>query len=556
MVDCTVLYCFVFISGETMSDKKRKRVVLSLQQKLEIIDRLEKGISVQSLASEYNVGEQTVRDIRKKKTDLMKFTSCAESSIGLKKRKTMKKSTYESLDMAMLEWFTQQRALGNPISGVICTEKAKLFFESLGIEGKFDASSGWLYRFKQRHGIRELDIQGEILSGDKDAAEEFVADFNKFVESENLLPEQIFNTDESGLYWKCLPTKTLAFQTEKNAPGHKVSKERLTILTCSNASGTKKLKMVVIGKAKKPRSFKGTEAKNLPVLYYNQKKGWMNQLIFGDWFKHHFVPQVKDYLKAAGLPEKAVLVLDNAPSHPSEASLKSDDGKIFVKYLPPNVTALIQPMDQGVIASFKKMYRTDVLRKLIEEENDLKTFLKKFTILDAIYESASAWEKVKKTTLIRAWKKIFPDIDDGEEFSGFSQESIMSAEELAKMAVEVPGGEQVDADNIISWFECDIDLPAFEQKSDEDIIRSVMEGEGDAVSEGEEDEEEGEGASSQTITHSAALLHVESLLDYIEGQDDALLSDKIVLRKLRSQIMKKQQSAKKQTTMKDFFKSN
>lgn len=85
----------------------------------------------------------------------------------------------------------------------------------MGLEGNFDASSGWLYCFKQRHGIRDLDIPGEALSGDKEAAEKFVAEFNNFVTAENLLPEQIFNADESGLYWKCLPLKTLAFQKEK-----------------------------------------------------------------------------------------------------------------------------------------------------------------------------------------------------------------------------------------------------------------------------------------------------------------------------------------------------
>lgn len=83
----------------------------------------------------------------------------------------MKKATFETLDKTMLEWFTQQCALGNPVNGVICAEKAKIFFEVLGLEGTFDASSRWLYRFKQRHGIRNLDIQGEVLSGDKDAVE-------------------------------------------------------------------------------------------------------------------------------------------------------------------------------------------------------------------------------------------------------------------------------------------------------------------------------------------------------------------------------------------------
>jgi hypothetical protein len=40
-------------------------------------------------------------------------------------------------------------------------------------------------------------------------------------------------------------------------------------MCCSNASGTHKLKLAVIGKANKQRSFKGTEASKLPVHYFN-----------------------------------------------------------------------------------------------------------------------------------------------------------------------------------------------------------------------------------------------------------------------------------------------
>jgi hypothetical protein len=72
----------------------------------------------------------------------------------------MKKSNYEDLDKAMLVWFNQQRSQGTPMSGLICTKRAKFFFEALGLEGNFDVSSSWLTRFKQQHGIREISIQG------------------------------------------------------------------------------------------------------------------------------------------------------------------------------------------------------------------------------------------------------------------------------------------------------------------------------------------------------------------------------------------------------------
>ena len=94
----------------------------------------------------------------------------------------MKMSTYAELDKAMLEWFQQKRADGTQV----CAKQAQFFFKVLGIEGEFNASSGWLTRFKQRHDIWEIAIQGEKLSGDNKAASEFCSEFHEFVARENL----------------------------------------------------------------------------------------------------------------------------------------------------------------------------------------------------------------------------------------------------------------------------------------------------------------------------------------------------------------------------------
>ena len=59
---------------------------------------------------------------------------------------------------------------GAPISGSILMQKAKLMHTSLypdASKESFKASNGWLNRFKQRHGIRQLKLQGEALSADR-----------------------------------------------------------------------------------------------------------------------------------------------------------------------------------------------------------------------------------------------------------------------------------------------------------------------------------------------------------------------------------------------------
>jgi len=136
-----------------------------------------------------------------------------------------------------------------------------------------------------------------------------------------------------------LPKKTLAPKLHSVAKGHKVKKERVTLLPCSNASGDLKFPLLVIGKSAKPRAFKNINMSALPAQYTSQQFAWMIGNIFKNWFFETFVPTTKTFLKQKKLPKKAVLFIDNAPCHPSENEIR--DGEIYVKFLPRNVMALI-----------------------------------------------------------------------------------------------------------------------------------------------------------------------------------------------------------------------
>ena len=100
---------------------------------------------------------------------------------------------------------------------------------------------------------------------------------------------------------------------ERNTSGVKVAK-RLDNPPCMY-----KLKPVVVGKYRKPRSFKNVNMEALPVHAMQSKNAWMDTDI---WFHLQFVPAVKQHLQSLG---KAILLVDNCAAHSLEDILCSEE---------------------------------------------------------------------------------------------------------------------------------------------------------------------------------------------------------------------------------------
>ncbi len=65
--------------------------------------------------------------------------------------------------------------------------------------------------------------------------------------------KDVFNCDETGLFWRGIPNRTMALKSDQ-CKGGKLAKKRLTVMLTVSALG-EKLKPLVIGKAKMPRAF-------------------------------------------------------------------------------------------------------------------------------------------------------------------------------------------------------------------------------------------------------------------------------------------------------------
>ena len=283
--------------------------------------------------------------------------------------------------------------LGTPISGLLLMAKSlqlhPIVFPNDTSPSSLKAETGWLKRFKDRHGIRALSIQGESLSAVTEDIDCFKDRLSKIMEEKCLTLNQVFNCDETGLYWKLMPDKTLVSSREKETKGLKKNlKIRVTLTACANANGSIKLPLVLIHKSARPRCFKHIDIRDRPVHYYALKSSWMDSTIFTKWFHQQFVPECHKALNEKGIAPKALLGLDNTTSHPDISSISFDDGQITCLYLPLNTTSLLQPMDQGVLQTLKCLYKHDLLLRMLDEEcngsMNFAQFLKAINIKDPV----------------------------------------------------------------------------------------------------------------------------------------------------------------------------
>ena len=111
-----------------------------------------------------------------------------------------------------------------------------------------------------------------------------------------------------------------------------------------------------------------------------------------------------------------MLLLDNAPSHPNEQELIGDEGFIRVLYMPPNVTSLIQPMDQNIIRVTKLFYKNALASKMASSDEDVATILKNMTLKDTAFLLANSWKKIDSVLIKNCWKQILSSEEEDEDF--------------------------------------------------------------------------------------------------------------------------------------------
>ncbi|XP_070591828.1 tigger transposable element-derived protein 1-like [Erythrolamprus reginae] len=515
-------------------DAKKSRKMLTIKEKIELLDMLKEGRSYADVGRHYGINELSVRYIRKDKkkirqTSLITFNKAAKRMVTPRNKRLMKMEAALSvwvqdcrkksiaLDTNTIRTKAQQlyTRLANTEGGDADEGKEPFSNTDEGKEGAgegaddsedpqpststassapstFTASKGWFDKFQRCYGLRSVSLHGEAASADTGAAEQYVhGTFKDLIEEGAYLPEQVFNMEETGLFWKRMPSQTFLMQDEAKAPGFKAPKDRVTLIMYGNAAGFL-MKPGLIYKSRNPRVLKNRNKNALPVYWMHNPKAWITKALTRDWFHQCFIPQVKDYLAGKGLNFKVLLLMDNAGGHDD---LAHEHAGVQVEFLPPNTTSLIQPMDQGVIRAFKALYTRNSLGSLMEamdaDENfTLRGYWHQYTIASCLKNIQNALMAMKSQTMNACWKKLWPEVV--HDYKGFAPEEIQHAavQKSVKLAQALGGEGFIDmTPDEVNGLLDEHGLPLTD-KDLEELTRSASEEEEEEEAEQAEEEED------------------------------------------------------------------
>jgi hypothetical protein len=222
---------------------------------LKIIEEVEKnpGEKRVYIAKRLGLAASTLNPIFAKKDEIrQQIEKCGNAC---KKRKTGKKSTFAELETVLFTWYQQAQASSIPIDGTTLREKVKIIAARLNIDN-FSASNVWVRRFKDRHGLVFKKLAGASTEVSVESTDAWLESLPSLLGG--FEPRNVYNADETGLFFNVLPDRTLAYEGE-SYHGRTHSKDRLTVLLCVNSDGSDKQVPIVIGKSPKPRCFKNVK---------------------------------------------------------------------------------------------------------------------------------------------------------------------------------------------------------------------------------------------------------------------------------------------------------
>ncbi|THC89702.1 hypothetical protein EYZ11_010853 [Aspergillus tanneri] len=312
-------------------------------------------------------------------------------------------------------------------------------------------------------------------------------------------PQDIFNCDESGLFWRMIPGQSLY---TCQIPGRKKESSRINALFCCNSDASERLPIWFVGTAERPKAFTAASIniENLGCVWRSHRYAWITGDIFKEWLI---------WFDQMMVGRKVALLLDNFSAH--ETGFKETRLQLqntLIVWLPTNQ---YQPLEQGIIRTWKAYWKREWMSFIMAEFERGYDPVLTMTVLKAIQWAISAWNlDVPADTIISCFRKALAAGDTTAINIDNSQLVREIQQEVQRLQLTNRINEAMNINQFLDSAE--------EQVTDnlEDIDRMVL----CQFTTPEEEEDDGWEALP-TISASDALESLQKLRLYEEQQADA-----------------------------------
>jgi len=389
-----------------------RRGKTSIQQRILLITQVADKVPTAVLADRYGVSKRTVNRHYEHRE-----STWAAASRGVPHWSTCAHDgKFPLVDRALFDWFIRVRGSGLPVSRLALQVRAGELSGTLHPGVSFQASNGYVERWRKRNAIRSVRLHGAGGTASAASVEIEMAQLREKLTGVH--PSLIINMDEAALFYQLAPTKSYVLSRDARivrGTALQRAKARITVIFCVNATGTFKF-LSVICSAATPVCFRGHMGE-LPIKYYNQRNGWMDKVVFRKW-REDLMAALRDFS-----PSPVVLIMDNVSVH----NLPDQITGLREEKLPANTTAKHQPCDQGPINTTKTTYKTIAMsRKLavfsaqMEELSEEKTRRlaaetlarpgslglaagRSPHVLDAMHIIKESFDEIPASSIVKCW---------------------------------------------------------------------------------------------------------------------------------------------------------
>lgn len=423
--------------------------MLSFDTKYEIVQMLEAGESESVIAGMYGISLSTVNNVYVRRKQIKKYFGLNEGDVDY----SIKRLPYLrmlNLERVLYQWCTKEKMQLSELD----MKKTLELNGNLNIDPDFKATKDWLRKFTERHGIPNAKVIRYFPSQTKAALNDFKAYFLKFLQNNGITFQNVYSVRYTPVMWKAVPKETSIFNRVKSTGDQAMCEDYVTVLFCANATGCHKLPVLIIGSITEPQNSSILNTDGISTIYKVNANAWMDSIIFNQWFEEHFLKSVKERQEKNGCRQKILLLLDNTRLLHDLKNLNGKDTFVTVMSFPFDIPPDIQPMNDEVIACFKRMYRKELVITLMllpawnTEEEVIQTH-KRLTLRDSCRMAHDAWSYVDNAMLKSGWYILFGHNPSCDEFIYML---IKDIKEITGYLHTLPGCKQCHEVCVLNWF--------------------------------------------------------------------------------------------------------